>query len=227
MKDCKGDIGFLIDGSRSIVRGSDGSLFLTPSTNAFEYYWNLILDFILVLAKPIGISDNGARMAVVVFSTDAELVIKFSDHKNYDSFEKNILAINHPMGTTNTLKGFEVALNEMFNESTGMRPNEIPKNLIYLTDGECGGNYSDGTLFNCNEEKFEEFGNRFKERKIRKIGIGIGSYINDNAASQIVSFVGKQNFIKQDNFYNIMTEKFRSNLSICDGELNILLVINT
>ena len=166
-------------------------------------------------------------MAVVVFSTDAELVIKFSDHKNYDSFEKNILAINHPMGTTNTLKGFEVALNEMFNESTGMRPVEIPKNLIYLTDGECGGNYSDGTPFNCNEEKFEEFGNRFKERKIRKIGIGIGSYINDNAVSQIVSFVGKQNFIKQDNFYNIMTEKFRSNLSICDGELNILLVINT
>ena len=164
-------------------------------------------------------------MAVVVFSDDAELVIKFSDHQNYDSFEKSVLAINHPMGLTNTLRGFEVALNEMFNESAGMRPDEIPKNLIYLTDGECNGNYINGTPFDCNIEKFEEFGNRFKERKIRKIGIGIGRDINVDATSQIVSFVGKQNFIKQDNFYNIMTETFRSNLSICDGELNILLLI--
>ena len=106
---CKGDVGFLIDGSGSIVKGYG------PGRNFFEYYWNLILDFIVVLAKPIGISDSGSRMAVVVFSDDAELVIKFSDHQNYDSFEKSVLAINHPMGLTNT--------------------------LIYLTDGECNGNY--------------------------------------------------------------------------------------
>ena len=211
----------MIDGSGSIVKG------LGPGRNFFEYYWNLILDFIVVLAKPIGISDSGTRMAVVVFSTDAELVIKFSDHQNYESFSKSVLAINHPMGYTNTLKGLEVALNEMYSESTGMRADEIPKNLIYLTDGQCGGNYGNGTDFDCNKEKFEEFGNRFKDRKVRKIGIGIGRNINDDATSQIVSFVGKQNFIKQDNFYNIMTEKFRSNLSICDGELNILLVIKT
>jgi len=207
---CKGDVGFLIDGSASIVQGIKDVL------ESFDYYLNIILDFILVLAKPIGISESGTRMAVVVFSTDAELVIKFSDHQNYDSFAKSVLAIKFPMESTNTLKGFEVALNEMFNESTGMRPDNIPKNLIYLTDGVCGGFYENYTRIDCNEKKFEEFGNSFKQRKIRRIGIGIGRNIDGNAASQIVSFVGKQNFIKQDNFYNIMTENFRSNLSICD-----------
>ena len=76
-------------------------------------------------------------MAVVVFSLNAKLEIKFSDHQNYESFKKAVLAIDHPKGGTATLKGFEVALNEMFNEETGMRPSEIPKNLIYVTDGVC------------------------------------------------------------------------------------------
>ena len=208
--DCKGDIGFLIDGSGSIV---DGTRVLTPSGQDYEYRWNLIQDFILVLAKTIGISESGTRMAVVVFSSDAKLEIKFSDNQNYDSFEKAVLAINNPASLTNTLEGFEVALNEMFNESTGMRADQIPKNLIYLTDGQCTDNN-----FDCSREKFEEYGNRFRKRKIRKIGIGIGGFINDEAELQIILFVGKQNFIKKDNFYIIMTEEFRKNLSLCDGE---------
>ena len=202
----------MIDGSASIVEGSG---VLTPSGQDFEYRWNLIQDFILVLAKTIGISESGTRMAVVVFSYDVKLEIKFSDNQNYDSFEKAVLAINHPAASTNTLKGFEVALNEMFNMSTGMRADDIPKNLIYLTDGQCGN--IDGTL-NCTKGQFVEYGNRFRERKIRKIGIGIGGSINDEAELQIISFVGRQNFIKKDNFYTIMTEEFRTNLSICDGE---------
>ena len=101
----------MIDGSQSIV---DGSRLLTTSGKDFEYNWNIILDFIIVLAKTIGISENGARMAVVVFSNEAKLEIKFSDHKDYDSFKKAVLAIKHPDMGTNTLEGFKVALSEMF-----------------------------------------------------------------------------------------------------------------
>ena len=202
----------MIDGSGSIV---DGSRLLTASKKDFEYNWNVILDFIIVLAKTIGISENGARMAVVVFSSYAKLEIKFSDHKNYDSFKTAVLEIKHPSWATNTLEGFKVALSEMFSESTGMRPDEIPKNLIYLTDGACSN-------WDCTEERIKEFGIRFEERKIRKIGIGIGSVINE---SEIISFVGKESFIKKDSFYKIMNKKFRSSLSICDGELNLLLLI--
>ena len=157
-------------------------------------------------------------MAVVVFSNEAKLEIKFSDHKDYDSFKKAVLAIKHPDMGTNTLEGFKVALSEMFSESTGMRPDEIPKNLIYLTDGAC----SKIPEWDCSEERFKEFGIRFEERRIRKIGIGIGPAINE---SEIVSFVEKESFFKEDNFYKIMSKKFRSSLSICDGELNLLLLI--
>lgn len=135
LSNCKGDIGFLIDGSDSVTTGSGGwikynsSYLIQGSINDLEYNWDLILNFIMVLANNTGISQNGTRMAVVVFSGTAKLEIKFSDHKSYESFESAVLAIENPSNFTNTLKGFDVALNEMFNESTGMRPNPIPKTL--------------------------------------------------------------------------------------------------
>ena len=127
----------MIDGSGSVTTGTGYIEGRLRAVNDLEYNWNLILDFVLLLARNIGISENGTRMAVVVFSYDAKLEIKFSDHQNYESFKKALLAIDYPRDITATIKGFKVALNEMFNEETGMRPSEIPKNLIYVTDGVC------------------------------------------------------------------------------------------
>ena len=96
----------MIDGSGSVATGTaylvPGRNYLSPVYD-FEYNWNLILDFVLLLAKNIGISENGTRMAVVVFSEYAKLEIKFSDHQNYESFQKAVLAIDHPRSTTATL----------------------------------------------------------------------------------------------------------------------------
>ena len=241
LSNCKGDIGFLIDGSRSIIIGSggirwDGNSWGYDRFGDLEYNWDLILNFILVLAKNTDISQNGTRMAVVVFSEKANLEIKFSDHQNYESFESAVLALVHPESLTNTLTGFEVALNDMFDESTGMRPNPVPKTLIYLTDGRCEI-YDCDPIFtdlpdecrtsdaclpdecrkyrNCQEKRFAEWGKRFEDRNIRKIGIGIS--LGDNT-KEIVDFVGEPNFFRKNSFNEILTEQFRSSLSICDSK---------
>ena len=241
----------MIDGSGSVATGTayliPGRNYLSPVYD-FEYNWNLILDFVLLLAKNIGISENGTRMAVVVFSEYAKLEIKFSDHQNYESFQKAVLAIDHPRSSTATLNGFEVALNEMFNEKTGMRSSEVPKNLIYLTDGQCLTEECDTSLpnfpdeclnlprkcdmgtkqedlcfpfMNCNDQKFKEWARRFETRQIRKTGIGIGlDGLGSaiDAETQITSFVGEKNFDRKDNFNEILTKQFRRSLSLCDGE---------
>ena len=242
----------MIDGSGSVTSGTGyvEQGFINNRiafVNDLEYNWNLILDFVLLLARNIGISENGTRMAVVVFSYDAKLEIKFSDHQNYESFKKALLAIDYPRDITATIKGFKVALNEMFNEETGMRPSEIPKNLIYLTDGRCDTDECDtslpnfpdvcllvktqcfydilgtdcATYMNCQDQKFKEWGKRFEIRQIRKTGIGIalegGGYASD-AETQIISFVGEKNFERKDNFNEILTKQFRRSLSLCDGE---------
>ena len=78
--DCKADVGFLIDGSGSI-------------TNGAEHNWNLIKDLILVLAKDLNITEDGAHVAVAVFSDSATLDIKFSDFTDYHSFEERVIKL--------------------------------------------------------------------------------------------------------------------------------------
>ena len=63
---CIADVGFLIDGSISIT---------DPDFDGVEHNWNLIKDLILVLAKDVNITKNGAHMAVAVFSSVATLDI--------------------------------------------------------------------------------------------------------------------------------------------------------
>ena len=255
LRNCKGDIGFLIEGSDSVTIGSGGWTRVPPFLeyafiNDLEYNWDLILNFIIALANNTGISQNGTRMAVVVFSETAKLEIKFSDHQSYESFESSVLAIEYPKTIfANSLKGFDVALNEMFDESTGMRPNPIPKTLIYLSDGQCRTNDCDPSLSNipdackreeqcapdqcesyrnCQEKRFAEWGTRFDSRNIRKIGIrwngfGIGKIggLGENI-NEIVDFVGKQNFFPADSFNEILTKQFRRSLSICEGKYYLL-----
>ena len=120
--DCKADVGFLIDGSGSI--------------SVPEHNWNLIKDLILVLAKDLNITEDGAHVAVAVFADAATLDIKFSDFTDYHSFEQEVIKLHYPAGGTDTLSGFNIALNQMFDESTGMRA-DVQKTLIYLTDGKC------------------------------------------------------------------------------------------
>lgn len=194
LSNCKGDIGFLIDGSISI-----------NNTLATPYNWELIKDFIIVLGQSLNISQNGSHLAVVVFSSDATLEIKFSDFTNHEQFENRVIQMKIPLGATNTLEGFDMALNHMFNTSTGMRPN-VEKTLIYLTDGRCSDDCSaNGSL--------AFWGEQFTKRNIKTIGIGIG---HDIEKQQIIDFVGSNNYYQKETFNQILTESFRRNLSICD-----------
>ena len=232
LRNCKGDIGFLIDGSNSIIVDE-----LTMTI--VNHNWNIIKDFILVLARSVGISANGTRIAVVVFSTDAILEVKFTDHDSYASFERAIIQIEIPAGETNTIKGFDVALNQMFDESLNGRSN-APKTLIYLTDGKC---LMDGPCLNdinvpaacrfcrcsciidgidcfaynglCPKRAFVEWGERFERNQIRTIGIGVTDSVSRD---EIIAVVGESNFYKIENFNELLTKEFRQSLAICDRE---------
>ena len=196
MSNCRGDIGFLIDGSKSITRWNLGGQ---------HYNWNIIKDFILVLANSLNISEDGSHLAVVVFSENAKLEIKFSDATNYEDFEKLVTRLAHPYRTTYPLKGFEKALYEMFDISNGMRLN-VTQTLIYITDGQCDPQPR------CSD-RMAYYGQRFDNRKIKKIGIGIGTAIQQQ---EIIDFVGQENYFQKQSFKQILTKPFRRKLSLCD-----------
>ena len=185
----------MIDGSGSIVN---------PSWGGEHYNWDIIKDFILVLGNGLNISEDESHAAVVVFSDDANLEIKFSDATNYEDFETLVKKLPHPQGYTFALKGFDMALNHMFDVSNGMRSN-VPKTLIYITDGDCDS-------VGCGSQMVS-WGQRFDNRRIKRIGIGIGT---DISKQQMVDFVGQENFVQKLHFNQLLTKDFRRNLSLCE-----------
>ena len=218
---CKADVGFLIDGSGSINHEEHGG---SP------YNWNLIKDFVLVLAKNLNISEDGAHMAVGVFSNEATLDIKFSDYTDYESFEQAVLQLRYPSLLTYTLKGYDLAYNQMFSESNGMRSN-VPKTLIVVTDGICARNCSLADDASCREtgcksdychkeyfmcpNEFARWGKMFRNRKIKTIGIGVGERTNE---TEIIEFVGQSNYYKKKSFNQILTKRFQQELVLCEGK---------
>ena len=147
---CNADFGFVSDVSASV-----------------QNHWVDEKSFMKRLLQPIVISPLGGRVAVTMFSNRAELMIKFSDHATFSSFGASLDALPFWGQTTRIDLGLNVALQEMFQVSNGMRPDKI-RNLILFTDGQQTG------------VDFSLWGQRFNNAKIRVIVIGIGNVSQRN-----------------------------------------------
>jgi uncharacterized protein YegL len=124
--------------------------------------WKTEKKFIKSLVKAIGISPTGGHAAVTLFDKRAKLKIKFSDHKNFNSFKTALLSLRRAGGGTRIDLGLEVALDQMFTVSNGMRPTSA-KSVVLITDG-------------TNDKKWDSaaWRNKFRERNITLIVIGAG-----------------------------------------------------
>ena len=143
------DVGFVLDNSGSMK----------------EKHWKAEKEFVKKLDRSLRISPSGSHAAVVIFSDDAKLAVKFNDYPTVHSFESAIDRITRLGGGTRIDKGLSLAFDEMFQESNGMRPNSI-KTLVLLTDGK---NNLDSPL------KADRFKNLAKALNIRLLVIAAGS----------------------------------------------------
>ena len=119
----KADVGFVADISDSV----------SP-------YYSEEQKFIKELATALHVAPSGGRVSVVLFSTNAKLHIKFSDHNitNIDDFKAAVDALPPPYGGTRIDRGMAVAFDQMFKAANGMRGANVPKVVIVMTDGENG-----------------------------------------------------------------------------------------
>ena len=148
------DVGFVLDNSGSML----------------EHHWEMEKEFVKKLDRSLRISPTGSHAAVVIFSDDAKLAVKFNDYPTVHSFELAVDRITRLDGGTRIDKGLSLAFDEMFQESNGMRPNSI-KTLVLLTDGK---NNLDSPL------KADRFKNLAKALNIRLLVIAAGSANTQN-----------------------------------------------
>ena len=183
------DIGFLVDGSGSV--GGN---------------WRNELAFVKKLAREVGISRYGGHAAVTLFSTKARLMIKFNNYYSLRGFSRAVNKLPHWRQYTSIDKGLDVASNQMFQKSNGMRP-AVAKTFVFITDGE---------QYPRRKVNYKALAAKFHKAKIRVIVIGVG---NVNAAHLQELVKNPSDLYLARNFNVFRKASFIKNIAVCDGML--------
>ena len=174
-------------------------------------------DFVNILARIANFTTNGSHGAFMLFS-DPETTKKRNEALGLDS-RKNLIEFSEKFDTNkftkvvnDTIQGIIEdntlckdgltqihmalvdSLSNMFQKSKGMR--EYAEQVaVLITDGEETGD-DDPTLQN-----YIETAERFKQRKIKVLAIGVGN-VNDEFLNILVQ--SPQHFFKVDTFDNLV-----------------------
>ena len=185
MRSCNQDFGFVVDNSASV-----------------RNHWAQQKTFIQKLIQPIIISPKGGHAAVTLFSDQAALMIRFSDHTTTAQFEYTLEDLPYWGSTTRVDLGLEVALEEMFQESNGMR-SDARQTVFLITDGQQIG------------VDYDEWRQRFNKAGIRIVVIGVGN-VRHRDLRHMVNDAGDLYFAKD--FDILISEPFIKNINLCGGK---------
>lgn len=190
--ECNGlvDVGFIVDSSGSLRN---------------EYFKEK--DFVKSLSRALQIGPAKSQVGVVLFSHNAELKIKLSDHTDIDSFDKAVDDLPLLGSTTRIDLALKVAYDQMFAESNGARRN-VPKVLVLLTDGE-QTQASDAVSPVLAAAPFHE-------ADIKVIVIGVGSGVKPAQLEGVAK--SRKDLYLAENFDALISDGFVKNItkSSCD-----------
>lgn len=175
----KVDLAFIVDSSGSISKQN----------------YNEMKFFIFSIAKAMNVSETGAHVGVVIYSTSSKLAIKFSDHTNIASFQKAVYNLNHMKALTRIDLGLKTAHTELFTSSGGARPG-VKKMAFILTDGK-------QSTINGVKKSVGEAARPLIESGVKTFSIGIGSSVDGNELRAMVE--DDDDVITAANFDELLT----------------------
>ena len=130
-------------------------------------------------------------------------MIKFSDHTTYFSFETAVDALPYWGSTTKIDLGLKVAIEEMFMESNGLRP-DAHQTLFLITDGQ-----QLDIDFNLWREKLNK-------AELRIIVIGVG---NVNRRDLIHLVNDDADLYLAKDFDMLLSDAFIKSITVCGGKI--------
>ena len=160
-------------------------------------------DFIKSVINGLQISPTGNHAGAVVFSKNAKLSIKFSDHSSSNAFNKAVDQLPLLGSTTRIDRALVTAYNGLFTMGNGMRA-DASRILILLTDGEQSKDIDSIPPYDAIVP--------FHEEGVHVIVIGIGSKINKDQLARIVK--DKMNLYFAKDFDELKSQAFVHNITV-------------
>lgn len=184
------DVAFLVDSSGSI-----------SSKN-----YQKVKTFVATLAANFNISPRGSRAAVVLYSTQASTVIKFTDFTSSATFASAVQRLEHQRGFTRIDLALQRAYYDLFNRRATSRY-DVPKLAFVLTDGE--QTPAPGAI------SLERAARFLKDEGVRLIAIGIGDNVKTDELKAIAS--SDKDVITADTFDGLSAQVKPLTKAACEG----------
>lgn len=164
---CPSDLGFVIDGSRSVEVLGKGN-------------YKKMLQFVKNVSLGFHISPEDTRVGAITYGTEPKLVIPFNKYTSPNGLRLAIENISYPGTVKMTGKALDFANQKLFDK--GSRIN-VPKVLVVLTDG-------------TSRDSVENSAQALHKAGVTVISVGLGPVYNNAELDNIASMPATYHVIK-------------------------------
>ena len=187
----KTDLAFIIDSSGSV--GEDNFL------EAKNFIW--------AVARNFDISNSNTRLAILRFSTRANVIFdfKFSANNNVLRLKEMVDNIEYVEGGTKTERALQLAYTDLFSDKGGSRP-DVPRILILMTDGK-----SERALAVARTSMALK-----RDKKVTIVAVGIGEEVDIEELLSMAS--STEDAINVSSFKELKKRVGNIRDKVCDGK---------
>lgn len=202
----KSDVVFVVDSSGSISRRN----------------FKRELQFVKEVASTFKMGPNQSQIAVISYSDDAQVDIRFGEYSNVNDFNAAVDRVRHQRQRTRIDKALDLGNNKVFTPSGGARPN-VAKVMVILTDGKQTVTGDSKTL--------DVAVRPLREKNVTVFAVGVGKAIDIN---ELLLLVGDdvENLFRAENFDQLAEDSLQLAAQTCKrikpptGEIEPYHVIN-
>ena len=186
--------------------------------------WIHMINFLLILVKYMGLSQDDTHVSVAFFSEGNtldscfRLDIRFNQFSDFDDFLATVSTIEYEGWDFDAPTWvLQRSLTDMFNVVGNGWRDDVPSTVIFLTDGGCVG-----TLCPCGQIDLEGVSRDFLNRDIELIAIGVGVNVDTRLLEWLTGPHGNLRLI--DEFEALYNPDFALQLDLCQGSRTLVLL---
>lgn len=161
--------------------------------------------FVKEVASTFKMGPDQSQIAVISYSDDAQIDIKFGEYSNVNDFNRAVDNVRHQRQRTRIDKALHLAATSLFTPRGGARP-DVSKVIIILTDGK--------QTVTSDSKPLDEAVRPLQEKNVTIFAVGVGRAID---IAELLLLVGDHpdNLFRAQNFDELAKDSLRVASQTC------------